>query len=200
MGNLEYHVNGLKVTTADEPQNLPRWRGLVVLLLVFFGLTAGLCTVFALVVTAANAWVEHAQAQWPEVTARVQRCGVDIYTHKPEAYWIDCSISYVVRGEEIVSHVHSHSTPAPRRVIWQYPAGQFDKMQEWADAHPERTPIVVHYDPANHKKAVLVNTDMPRGGPDTPNNLRLLGFFALFSALLMMGARIARPREIRWRR
>jgi len=194
MHSLEIKVNREQETTADGAQNPPRGRGLVLLLLVFFGLTAGLCTVFALVVTVANAWVEHAQAQWPSVTAHVQKCGLDIYIHKRETYWIDCSISYVVRGEEIASHVHSHSAPAPRRVIWEYPAGQFDKMQAWVDEHPEGTPIVVHYDPANHKKAVLVATDMPRGGPDTPNNLKLLGFFAVFSALLLMAARIVRPR------
>jgi hypothetical protein len=117
---------------------------------------------------------------------------VDLYTHKPETYWINCSISYAVGGEEIVSHVHSHSTAAPRRLIWQYPPRQFDKMQEWADEHPEGTLIVVHYDPANPKKAALVTTDMPRGGPDTPTNLKLLGFFALLSVVLVTAARSAR--------
>jgi hypothetical protein len=168
-------------------------RGLATLVLAVLGVTAGLCTVFALAVTAGNAWVEHAQAQWPEVRALVQKCGVDIYTHKPEAYWIDCSISYVVRGEEIVSHIHSHTTPAPRRVVSQEPAQQFEKLQEWVDGHPEGTPIVVHYDPANLKKAVLVSTDMPLGGPDTPKNLKLLEFFAASTVLLLIAMRIAWP-------
>jgi hypothetical protein len=160
-------------------------------------LFAGLCTVFALVVSAAEAWVEHAQAQWPQATAHVQRCGVDIYTHKPESYWIDCSLSYTVRGEEIMSHVHSRSIPAPQRVISQYPTRQFDQLQEWVDEHPEGTPIMVHYDPANHTKAVLVTTDMPLGGPRTPDNLKLLGFFAVSCAVLVTIARVARPRAAR---
>jgi hypothetical protein len=193
MHNVEIKVDGLSVTTVDQKRNQPKACGLILLLLVLLGLTAGLCTVFALVVTAANAWVERAQAHWPEVPARVQRCGVDIYSHKRESYWINCSISYVVRGEEISSHVHSHSTPAPRRVIGQDPAQRFDEMREWAEEHPEGTPIVVHYDPANHKKAVLVTTDMPMAGPQTPNNLKLLGFFAVASVLLIVAARIARP-------
>jgi hypothetical protein len=176
------------MTTGSTSKN-PGWRGWVMLL----GLFAGLCTVFALVVTAAEAWVEHTQAQWPQATARVQRCGLDIYIHKPESYWIDCSLSYTVRGEEIVSHVHSRSTPAPRRVIYQNPAGQFEQLQVWVDEHPEGTPITVHYDPANHKKIVLVTTDMPRGGPRTPSNLKLLGFFAMSCAALLAIARIARP-------
>ena len=54
---------------------------------------------------------------------------------------IDCSVSYTVRGEEIVSHVYSRSTPAPRRVIWQYPPQQFEVLQGWVDAHPKGTPI-----------------------------------------------------------
>lgn len=156
------------------------------------GLLAGLCTVFALVVTAAEGWVEHAQAQWPHTTARVERCGLDVYTHKPESYWIDCSVSYTVRGEDIVAHVHSRSTPAPRRVIWESSPDQFGLMQEWVDEHPEGTEIVVHYDPANRKKAVLVRTDMPLGGPHTPNNLKLLEFFAVSCVVLLGIARVVR--------
>jgi hypothetical protein len=179
--------------TTGDVQNQPKWRGFVMLFASFFGLTAALCTVFALVVTAAQAWKEHAQAQWPQAMAHVQRCGLDIYIHKPESYWIDCSLSYTVRGEELTSHVHSRTTPAPRRVIWEYPAGQFERLQGWVDEHPEGTPIAVHYDPANHKKAVLVSTDMPGGGPQTPNNLKLLGFFAVLSAVLLGIARLVRP-------
>jgi hypothetical protein len=174
----------------------PKGRGLVVLVLAFLGLTAGLCAVLALVVTAGQAWVEHAQAQWPEATARVQRCGVDIYTHNPDTYWIDCSISYVVRGEDIISHVHSKGTPAPQRLVWQYPdpAGQLGRLQEWVDEHPEGTPIVMHYDPANPKKAVLVITDMPLGGPQAEYSLKLLGFCVVSCVVLLTLARIARPR------
>ena len=144
--------------------------------------------------TAAEGWVERAQAQWLPATARIQRCGLDIYTRKPESYWIDCSVSYTVRGEDLVAQVHSRSIPAPRRVIGQNPAEQFGQMQEWVDEHPEGTPIVVHYDPANHKKAVLVTTDMPLGGPRTPDNLKLLGFFAVSCVVLLTIARVVRPR------
>ncbi len=182
------------MTKVGEQQNLPKWRGLVLLVASFFALGAGLCTVFALVVTAVQAWQEHAHTQWPEATAQVQRCGLVIYTHKPESYRIDCRISYTVGGEEIVSHVYSRSTPAPRRVIWQYPPQQFETLQEWVDAHPTGTLIAVHFDPASHRKAVLVATDMPSGGPATPANLRLLGMAAATCVVLLAIARIARPR------
>jgi hypothetical protein len=184
------------MTTEGLSQNPTGWRRYVVLLASFFGLTAGLCTIFALVVTAMEGWAEHTQAQWPQVTASVQRCGLDVYVHKPESYWIDCSVSYTVRGEEIVSHVHSRSTPAPRRVILQSPADQFGLMQEWVDQHPAGTPIAVHYDPANHRKAVLVTTDMPLGGPRTRDNFRLLGVCAVSSAVLLGIARVIRPQQV----
>jgi hypothetical protein len=180
------------MTTMDESQNLPKGRGYVLLVTGFFGLFAALCTVFALFVTAGEGWVEHAQAQWPRATARVQRCDVDICTHNPDTYWIDCSLSYTVRGEDVVSHVHSRSIPAPSR--WQYPTGQLEQLQGWVDEHPEGTPIVVHYDPANHKRAVLVTTDMPMGGPQTRNNLKLLGFCAVSCVVLLAIARIVRAR------
>jgi hypothetical protein len=180
------------MTTSAKLQNLPKWRGLV-LIASFLGLFAGLCTLFALVVTVAEGWQEHAQAQWPEAMARVQRCGVDIY--QLEYYRIDCSIRYAVSGEEIESHVHSRTTPAPRTLAWQYPAGRIGQMQEWVDEHPEGTPIAVHYAPWNHKEAVLVSTDMPLGEPRTPGNLRLLGGAALSSVVLLTIARITRPKS-----
>jgi hypothetical protein len=165
---------------------------LVWLAVAGLGLFAGLCSIFVLVVTVALGWQEHAQAQWPQATALVQTCGLDIYTHKPESYWIDCRISYRVGAEQIVTKVHSRSTPAPRRVIAQYPAMQFGLMQEWVDKHPPGTPIAVHYDPLNPSKAALVATDMPLGGPSTPGNLKLLKVTAGTCALLLAIAGITR--------
>jgi hypothetical protein len=54
------------------------------------------------------------------------------------------------------------------------------------------TPIAVHYDPANPKKAVLVATDMPLAGPSTPNNLKLLEVTAGACVLLLAIAAITR--------
>jgi hypothetical protein len=177
------------------PAAIPAWRKFILLFAVPFGLLAALCTVFALCVTVVQAWQEHAQSQWPAVTAQVQRCSVDLYMHKPEVYWINCTIGYTVRGEDIVSHVRSRTTPAPRRVLGKNPTAQIDRMQEWVDEHPQGEPIVVHYDPANRQKAVLVTTDMPFGGLKTPDNLKLLGFFAASCAVLTLIALAAKPRS-----
>ena len=176
------------MTTQAGPGRQLVWLGLVAL-----GFFAGLCSLFALLGTVVQGLQEHAQAQWPQTTARVQLCAVDIYTHKPEAYWIACRLTYLVGAAEVVAEVHSRSTPAPRRVISQQPAAQIELMQDWVDRHPPGTPIAVHYDPANHAKAVLGATDMPLGGLRTPDNLTLLGYAAGSCALLLAIAKITRP-------
>jgi hypothetical protein len=181
---------------ASELQKLQDWRGPVRMLASFLALFSGLCTVFALAVTATQAWQEHVEAQWPEATAQVQRCGLDIYMRRAESYRIDCSIRYTVSGEEVASHVHSRSTPAPRRVLGSNPEQQFDSLQAWVNAHPKGTPIMVHFDPADHRKAVLVGTDMPLGGSPTPDNLKLLGAAAGSCIVLLLIARIMRPRSV----
>lgn len=164
------------------------WRGVAALLGVF----AGLCTVFALVVTAAEAWQEHAEAQWPETTARVGRCYLhQTSTGRRNQYYIDCSLSYVVGTEQIGAHVYSASVPS--REVPQYPRNQISPLEDWVDVHPPGTEMAVRFDPAKHSKMVLVATDMPRaGGPHTANNLKLLGFFATTSVLLLLIARVWR--------
>ena len=178
------------MTTGSAPKTQLMWRGIVGLL----GLFAGLCTIFALVVTVAEGWQEHIQAQWPEATSHVEKC----YLHqsssrRQDRYYIDCRLSYVVGAEEFVAKVYSGSVPSP--TVWQYPPNQIGPLQEWVDEHPQETPIAVHYDPGNHRKAVLVATDMPRGGPHTPNNLKLLGIAATSCVVLLTIARITRPRS-----
>jgi hypothetical protein len=176
------------MTTGGVTKGQVLWRGIAAAL----GLFAGLCAIFAFIATAVQAWQEHAQAQWPEVTARVQRCAVGLYTHKPENYRIECHITYPAGAEEVATEVYSRTTPAPRRVLGQHPAAQVERMEDWVEEHPEGTPMVAHYDPANHRKAALVTTDMPLGGPRTPDNLKLLGFFAAACVLLLTIARITR--------
>lgn len=184
---------GLEIGTVMTKPNLPRWRRLAVLLTGFLGLLAALATILALIVTVAEGWQEHVQAQWPEVTAQVQRCSLDVYPSNSSYYWIDCGIRYEVLGESILSHVHSRTTPAPGRWVSQYPAGQLDRMRVWVDAHAAGTPIKVRYDPAHAEQSVLVTSYMPRGGPRTPNNLKLIGICAVSCVVLLTIARIVRP-------
>ena len=158
----------------------------------------GLCALFAAVVTAVEGWQERTRARWPEVSARVERCDRATYLQKrrTRSYYVKCSIRYRVGGEELVSRVSSRSTPAPDRVIWQ-PEPVFDEMQEWVNRHPPGTPIAVHYDPANPRSAALVATDLPLGGPRTPDNLKLLGMATTGSVVLLAIGWMVWPRARR---
>jgi Protein of unknown function (DUF3592) len=176
------------MTTESQPR-----RQLVPFLAGFFALFTGLCTIFALVVTVAEAWQEHVRAQWPEATAQIERCDVDP-VNSGRYYHIVCRLSYEVDGQPAATKIYSRSIPSPKRVIWQYPPNQIGLLQEWVDQHPQGTPIVVHYDPAYHNKAVLVATDMPLAGPRTPSNLKVLALFGVSCSVLFTIARFTRPR------
>lgn len=155
-------------------------------------LPVGLCTVFALVVTVAQAWQEHVQARWPEVTARVDDCGLTrSSTRQRGMYYICCRVSYAVGAEQHAAKIYSSSVPS--REVWQYPPNQIAPYEDWVNAHRHGTPIVVRYDPANHAKIALVTTDMPRGGPHTPHNVQLLVVCAGGFLVLLTLARITRP-------
>jgi hypothetical protein len=180
----------LGTTTNVSPKPRLAWQGLVALL----GLFAGLCAIFALVVTVAEGWQEHSQAQWPEATAHIEKCYLhQSSTGRRNRYYIDCRLSYVVGAEEFVTKIYSGSVPSAS--VWQYPPNQIGPLEDWVEAHPQGMPIAVHYNPANPKNAVLVATDMPRGGPRTPNNLKLLGTAALICVVLLTIARVGRPRS-----
>jgi hypothetical protein len=181
---------------ADTPQNLPKWHKLVVVLAGFFCLFTGLCTVFMLIVTPALAWQDHVHAQWPQAAAQVQQCSLDLYPPDPKYYRIDCGVSYTVRGEQIASHVYSRTTPDPRQIIWECQPPQFERMQAWVDDHPKGTSIAVHYDPASPSKAVLLVTDMPLAGSQTPFCLRLLEIAAVSCVILLAIVRIIRPQSV----
>lgn len=177
--------------SGDTAKRWVRWRGVAALV----GFVAGLCTLFALVVTAAEAWQEPAQEQWPETTARVDRCYLhQTSTRKRDRYYIDCRLSYAVGPEQVRAHVYS--APAPSREVWQCPPNQIGPLEDWVDRHPPGTEMAVRYDPTKHNKMVLVATDMPRAGrPHPANDLKLLGFFAASSVLLLSLARVWRLRS-----
>jgi uncharacterized protein DUF3592 len=179
------------MTTEVGTKGRVLWRGVAALL----GLFAGLCTLFALVVTAAEAWQEHVQAQWPETTARVDRCYLhQTSTGRRNRYYIDCRLSYAVGTEQIAAHVYS--APVPSHEIPQYPTNQIGPLEDWVERHPPGTPMAARYDPTKHNKIVLVATDMPRAAaPHTASNLKLLGFFAASSILLLAIARVWRLRS-----
>ena len=177
------------MTTGTVQKGPLMWLGLMVLVVLL-----GLCTIFALVVTAAQAWQEHAQARWPEVTARVDECGLNKTSSGPRRYYIDCRLSYAVGAEQNVTNVYSTNVPSPE--VSQYPPNQIAPFDEWVNERPQGTPIMVRYDPAGRKKAVLVTANMPRGGPQMPNNVKLLEILAGSFLVVLTDARITWPRSL----
>jgi hypothetical protein len=178
------------MTTETAPKGQLLWLGLTVLVAL-----AGLCTIFASVVTAAQAWQEHAQSRWPEVTARVDECNLNrTSSGRREKFYIRCRLSYAEGAEQHATNIYSTNVPSPE--IWQYPPNQIAPFEEWVNDHPQGTPIVVRYDPANYTNVVLVEGNMPRGGPRTPNNVKLLEFVAGSFLVLLTIARITRPRSL----
>ena len=156
----------------------------------------GLCTLFALVVTLVQAWQEHAQSQWPQVMATVDQCGLTrTSTRQRNQFYIRCRLRYELGFEQLAARIYSASVPS--REVAQYPPNQIGPLEDWVAEHPPGTPIVVHYNPAHHTKAVLVATDMPRGGPRTLNNVKLLEVCAGSFVILLTIARITRPRSLR---
>lgn len=191
---VKRHGVGVSMTTGQPLKSKLTAQGLIGLMGVF----AGLCALFALVITVAEAWRERRQAAWPETTARIQQCSVKQHqgfrrsSPRYTAY-IECRISYAIGAEELVTKVRSHSIPAPHQGSWQYPPADIGPLQVWVNGHRSGSTMLVHYDPADHEDAVLIGTDMPASGPRTPNNLRLLTIAAIACAVLLTMARMLRP-------
>ena len=90
----------------------------------------GLCTLFVLVATVAQAWQEHAQSQWPQVMANVDQCGIaPTSIRQRHMYYIRCRLRYELGFEQLTARVYSASVP-PRDVA-QYPPNQIGPLEDW---------------------------------------------------------------------
>jgi hypothetical protein len=159
-------------------------------------LFTGACTIFALVVTAAQALQENAQKSWPEVTARVDTCRFERSSiNGRHQLYIGCRFLYAVGGEQNAINIYSARFPGPE--VAQYPRNQMQPFEAWLDAHPPGTPVALRYDPANHKKALIPSDFMPRGGPHTPNNLRILAACVAGLVVTLLIVRLAGQRADR---
>lgn len=154
------------------------------------------CTAFAALITAIEAWQEHVQARWPAATAQIKSCSVDFAYSEEKYVYIACFIRFFAEKETIETLVTSRKARAPNEVLLQWPENQVGEMemQSWVDDHPEGTSIQVHYDPAAHAKVVLVDADMPLGDATTPGNVRILGILTAISAPILAFGLIVRRR------
>ena len=165
----------------DGAPNRSPWVGLAMFGLVALTVLFGLCTIFAGVVTMAEGWKEHSQEQWPEAKASVEKCRMrQSSTRRRQRYYIDCQLAYEIDGEANVATIYSGIAYASNN----------GPLAEWVDDHPTGTPVAVRYDPANHKKIVLMPPYMPGGAPHTENNVRLLIAFAAGFVVLLFSSRV----------
>jgi hypothetical protein len=172
----------------DAVRRMPPWLGLVMFGILAFLALSGLGTIFVGVITAVQAWQEHAQEHWPTVTARVEKCYLrQSSTRKRDRYYISCRFGYQIGFEQ--NEANMYSGPS---VFWQF-TGPY---QEWIDAHPVGSPIEVRYDPANHKSIVLMPPYMPGKGPHTENNVKLLIVTAVSFLVLLLIMRVMWPRVV----
>jgi hypothetical protein len=172
----------------DAQRKMPMWLGLFWFGVIALFALSGLSTIFVAVVTAAQAWQEHAEQSWPEVTTHVEKCRLhQTSTRKRDRYYIDCILGYGIGFE--LNEVHVYSVG---RVPWSVTG----PLQEWIDAHPVGTEIAARYDPSNHKKIVLMPLYMPGDGPHTANNVKLLivcaGSFLVLLVIVRMRWRVLR--------
>lgn len=157
----------------------------------FLSLFAALCTIFALGVTVAEGWREHAQLSWPAASASIQHCALDTYVRvrgglSGRRSRITCDIQYAVNGEDVRARLHSGSSSSDKDI---------SRMQHWISEHRTGKSIEIHYDSANSKSAVLTETDMPFAGPHTPNNLKLLAIATVAFVVFYSLARILQRRQ-----
>jgi len=163
-------------------------------LISLVGLFAGLCTIFALVATIADAWREHNQQGWPVATATIQHCSLDPYLRKRVTYWhIACGIKYLANGEETITRIRSRNTVVEAEI---------HAMNRWIAQHGSGASMQIQYDSADATNAVLTATDMPEAGPRIPSNVRLLLIALAVCVVMLTTARLlsgrspdAEPRE-----
>ena len=157
----------------------------------FLSLFAALCTIFALGVTLAEGWREHAQSSWPVASASIQHCALDTYVRvrggiRSTRSRITCDIQYAANGEDVLARLHSASSSSDKDI---------SRMEHWVSEHRAGKSIEIHYDASNSKNAVLTETDMPFAGPHTPNNVKLLAFAAAAFVAFYSIARILQRRQ-----
>jgi hypothetical protein len=154
----------------------------VVGLIGLSALFAGMCSLFALIVTAGEALRELTQARWPEVTATIERCSIDLqYYDGPNSddptWWLECKIGFRAGTDQILARIYSGHRSNPSQ-------GYPELMNRWVNDHPPGSTIVVRYNPTD-LKALPVRDYLPNGEPRTLSNLKLLSGFTLACASLL---------------
>jgi hypothetical protein len=170
-------------------------RRLLLVAMAILALFAALCTVFAGVVTAVELWRTHVQAQWPTAAGTVDTCDITYPStgSRRKRQYIRCRFSYSTESGPATATLTSAYFPTAD--VPQYPANQQQPFVDWVNDHLPGTHVALRYNPEDHRQIILANNYMPRGGPHTQDNLKLLATFAGIFVVAMVMARVLRPRD-----
>lgn len=146
-----------------------------------FGLFAGLCAIFALVVTLFEWRAERAQAEWPLVSASIEQAELG-------AHALRYRVRYDAQWQARLATVSSRNTNDARELA---------AMRAWLAQHPRGGHLDVRYDPAQPEHAVFASPDVPGAKARTPTNIRLTAIAAIACIVLIALARFLAAREPR---
>src|SRR5258706_3814583 len=178
------------MSSVDAPVSKPAPRGTSASGVVgLFGLFAGLCAIFGLLVTLYEWRDDTARAAWPEASALIEQGYVDAARPRSggsQTWQLRYRVRYEAAGEERHATLTSHTTTSHDDA-----AG----MHAWAAQHRRGGRIDVRYDPAQPGRAVFASPDVPDTGPRTRSNLLITGIAALACLVLLPLARFMAARE-----
>jgi hypothetical protein len=144
-----------------------------------------LCALALIIATVVDAYKEYKHAQWPRVSATITKQTVrHLMNGRHEAWRVESEVHYTVEGLEMTANVSSGIGS-----FWEERA-----MRSWAAQHPPGTSLMVRYDPKNHETVVPDTVgDMPKSGPQVPDDLKgVLLFLVLSAACITMGRLLER--------
>ena len=168
-----------------------RWLMLGAAVLALF---SGMCTLFAGVVTAMQAWQEHAQAKWPTAAGIVDTCDITYPSTgtKRRRRYIRCHFRYDADTGPATATLTSAYFYGPD--VPQFPANQWQPFVDWVNEHMPGTHVTLRYDPDDHGRVVLAENPMPRSGSHTRDNMKLLAVFAGMLAVALAMVRVLKLR------
>jgi Protein of unknown function (DUF3592) len=157
------------------------------------GLFAGLCAVFAALVTVADWYDETMRARWPVVSATVERADVALsYRTKSDGggkLWnLRVHVRYDADGGGRTATLTSRTV---------YSEEQAATLRSWAAQYRKGSHIEIRYDPSRQDRAVATSSEGPLAANRTRTDLILLVFAAIASAALLKLAKVLSAREAR---
>lgn len=180
------------MSSVDAPVSKPAAKGTSPSGVVgLFGLFAGLCAIFGLLVTLSEWHDDTARAAWPEVSALIEQGYVDAVRPRSgsgssQTWQLRYRVRYEAAGRERHATLTSHTTTSQEDAA---------SMHAWAAQHRRGGRIDVRYDPARPEHAVFASPEVPDTGPRTRTNLLITGIAALACLVLLPLARFMAARE-----